>query len=124
MSSAKCLRRQELMDGFLVEEVYDVGGRKFNLNQRRDSRTKAELWFDLIFSGCDLSEAGQHTAENLIEGYAQRGRGHRRLVNSGQVMAWGNSIVFMCYRRDIPEMTTALLMLVADQANLQLNPLY
>lgn len=124
MSSVKRMRRQEFPSEAFVEEVYEVGERKFNLNLRREGRTKVDLWLDLLFSGCDLSEAGQGAVESLIEEYARRSAGHRRLVNSGQVMTAGNSIVFMCYQRDVPELTAALLLLVADPANLQVNPLY
>jgi hypothetical protein len=117
------LRGTVKRDYGVIEQEYEVDGRKFILNQTRISSRTQELWFDLLYSGFDLSEVGETAARNLIESYARQGEGYRRIVNgTHQLMYWGNSIVFNCYTKDVADVTQQLLSLVSNTSNLLERP--
>ena len=116
------IARHEFEREQLIEEVYEVEGRRVLLTHKSDTGDRIDLWLDLSQSGYVLSEAGHGAAEDLIEAYARRGSGYRRLTNSDRAQTRGDSIVVLCYRADVVELTQRLLDIVADSTNLDKTP--
>jgi hypothetical protein len=112
------IARREFEQEQLIEEVYEVEGRRVLLTQKSDTGARIDLWLDLSQSGQVLSEAGHGAAEDLVEEYARRGCEYRRLTNSERVQTRGDSIVMLCYKSDVLELTQRLLEIVANSANL------
>ena len=112
------IARREFEQEQLIEEVYEVDGRRVLLTQKSDTGARIDLWLDLSQSGQVLSEAGHGAAEDLVEEYARRGSEYRRLTNSERVQTRGDSIVMLCYKSDVLELTQRLLEIVANSANL------
>jgi hypothetical protein len=105
-----------------LKKCIEVEGRRVLFTQQSNTGDRIDLWLDLSQSGYVLSEAGHGAAENLIEAYARRGSGYRRLTNSDRVQTRGDSIVVLRYRSDVVELTQRLLDIVADSTNLNQTP--
>lgn len=120
--AAKNIRlfRRRYIGDWAVEYSYKMGDLLFLATVTNLSHHTASIWFDLLFSEHDLSEAGEEAAAQLIADYAGRSPKHRRVVDGTEgLMHWGNSIFLHCFKRDREELIEQMLLLAAEPANLE-----
>ena len=98
----------------------EINGRRYVVTLNPEGRGEISIWFDLLFSGCVLSEQGERAAIALIDAYAGRGNRQRLAVkHTHNLMNYGNSIFFHVLAQDVETVIEQLVALAGNVDNLE-----